>query len=135
MSIWFGLENGLPTADMSPEELAPTSQLQLQWPKWGQYFETKGKSGEAPDMEIAVELARLNETWLNASTRQERENIWRRMLQIHRDMLFSIGIVSGVLQPVVAKRELMNVPVKAVYNWDPGAQFGVYRPDTFWFAK
>tara|TARA_A100001037_G_scaffold92610_1_gene84022 strand:- start:18459 stop:20357 length:1899 start_codon:yes stop_codon:yes gene_type:complete len=135
MSIWFGLENGLPTADMSPEELAPTSQLQLQWPKWGQYFETKGKSGEAPDMEIAVELARLNETWLNASTRQERENIWRRMLQIHRDMLFSIGIVSGVLQPVVAKRKLMNVPVKAVYNWDPGAQFGVYRPDTFWFAK
>ena len=135
MSIWFGMENGLPTAEMSPEELAPTSQLQLQWPKWGQYFETKGKSGEALDMEVVVELARLNDTWLNAVTRQERESVWRRMLQIHRDMLFTIGIVSGVLQPVVAKRNLMNVPTKAVYNWDPGAQFGVYRPDTFWFAK
>ena len=135
MSIWFGMENGLPTAEMSPEELAPTSQLQLQWPKWGQYFETKGKSGEALDMEVVVELARLNDTWLNAVTRQERESVWRRRLQIHRDMLFTIGIVSGVLQPVVAKRNLMNVPTKAVYNWDPGAQFGGYRPDTFWFAK
>ena len=37
MSIWIGLENGIPTADMSPEELAPTSQQQLQWPKWGQF--------------------------------------------------------------------------------------------------
>ncbi len=135
MSIWFGLENGLPTAEMSPEELAPTSQLQLQWPKWGQHFETKGKSGEALDMEVAIELARLNNTWLNASTMHERESVWRRMLQIHRDKLFTIGIISGVLQPVVAKRNLMNVPKKAVYNWDPGAQFGVYRLDTFWFAK
>ena len=135
MSIWFGLENGLPTADMSPEELAPTSQLQLQWPKWGQYRETKGKSGEPPDMEVAVELARLNEEWLNASATQDRERIWQRMLQIHRDMLFSIGIVAGVLQPVVARKNLMNVPAKAVYNWDPGAQFGVYQPDTFWFAE
>jgi len=38
----------LPTADNSPDELAPTSQLQLQWPKFGQYYETGGKSGEAP---------------------------------------------------------------------------------------
>lgn len=135
MSIWFGLENGLATADTSPRELAPTSQLQLQWPKWGQYFETKGKSGEPPDMAVATELARLNEEWLSALTTGERERIWQRMLGIHRDMLFSIGIVSGVLQPVVARRELMNVPAKAVYNWDPGAHFGVYRPDTFWFAR
>ena len=87
----------------------------------GQYFETKGKSGEPPDMASAVELARLNEEWLGAASTKDREQVWQRMLQIHRDMLFSIGIVSGVLQPVVAKRNLMNVPEKAVYNWDPGA--------------
>ena len=27
-----------------------------------------------------------------------------------------------------------NIPVKAIFNWDPGAHFGMYRPDTFWFA-
>ena len=30
---------------------------------------------------------------------------------------------------------LRNVPEKGIYNWDPGAFFGLYRPDTFWFAK
>ena len=43
MSVWTGLENALPTADMSPWELAPISQMQLMWPKWGQYIETKGR--------------------------------------------------------------------------------------------
>ncbi|MEM9439762.1 MAG: ABC transporter substrate-binding protein, partial [Pseudomonadota bacterium] len=51
MSIAYGLENGIPTADMSPWEFAPTSQFdQYQWPKWGQHWETKGAAGEAPDM-------------------------------------------------------------------------------------
>jgi peptide/nickel transport system substrate-binding protein len=27
------------------------------------------------------------------------------------------------------------VPEEAVYNWEPGAHFGVYRPDTFWFEQ
>src|SRR5204863_2881336 len=32
MSIFKGLENGIATPEMTPEELAPTSQQQLQWP-------------------------------------------------------------------------------------------------------
>ena len=28
-----------------------------------------------------------------------------------------------------------NVPQEAIYNWDPGAEFGIYRPDTFWFER
>jgi peptide/nickel transport system substrate-binding protein len=40
MSIWAGTENALVTADMPPDEFAPTSPQQLQWPKWGQYIET-----------------------------------------------------------------------------------------------
>ena len=134
MSVWSGLENGLATADMSPEELAPTSQLQLQWPKWGQYFETKGKMGSPPNIEGATDLSNLNAEWLNAETIKHREKIWRSMLEIHRDMMFSIGIISGVPQPVVSSSNLVNVPQKAVYNWDPGAQFGIYKPDTFWFS-
>ena len=47
MSIWYGIENGIPTADMSPAEFAPTNQQQLQWPKWGQYYETKGSGRRA----------------------------------------------------------------------------------------
>lgn len=134
MSIWSGLENGLPTADLSPDELAPTAQIQLQWPKWGQYNETKEQAGEPIDMPEAQELMALNEAWRTASTAEERTEIWHKILKIHEDQVFSIGIISGTLQPVVVSDSLRNVPEEGIYNWDPGAHFGIYRPDSFWFA-
>jgi peptide/nickel transport system substrate-binding protein len=48
--------------------------------------------------------------------------------------VYSIGIVAGVKQPVVAARTLRNLPRQGIHNWDPGAFFGMYRPDTFWFT-
>jgi peptide/nickel transport system substrate-binding protein len=135
MSVWSGIENGIANADVSPEELAPTNQQQLQWPKFGQHYETSGKSGEAPDIAEVAELLKLNTAWRNATTRDERTKIWHRMLQIHSEQQFVIGVVNGVSQPVVVRNTLRNVPEKGIYNWDPGAFFGIYRPDTFWFAK
>ena len=134
MSVWSGLENGVPTPDLSPEELAPTSQQQLQWPKWGQHYQTMGKAGQPVDMNSAQELARLNADWRFADNRQAKEDIWRKMLKIHADEVFSIGLICGVPQPVVVSNRLRNVPEEAIYNWNPGAFFGIYRPDTFWFA-
>ena len=133
MSVWSGLENGLPTPDMSPSALAPTEQVQLQWPKWGQHFESSGRLGEPPDLPPAQELLALNRRWLTATGRDERRAIWKRMLEIHADQVFTIGVIAGVRQPVVVRNSLRNVPVTGFYNWDPGAQFGIYRPDTFWF--
>jgi hypothetical protein len=26
------------------------------------------------------------------------------------------------------------VPQEAIFNWEPGAQLGLHRPDTFWFT-
>ena len=135
MSIWSGLENGVATPAFSPQELAPTSQQQLMWPKWGQHFETSGKMGEAPEMPLVQELLQLSAEWIEATDIKRREAIWHRMLEIHSDQVFSIGVVSGVKQPVVVKHGLMNVPEKGIYNWDPGAHFGIYRPDTFWFDR
>jgi peptide/nickel transport system substrate-binding protein len=135
MSIWYGLENGIPTAEMSPNEFVPTSQQQLQWPKWGQHFETKGAAGEPPDEPEAQKLLELFKAWRNAGDAEERSAIWHDILQIYSDQIYSIGLISGVLQPVAVRRNLHNVPKEAVYNWEPGAQFGVYRPDTFWFEQ
>lgn len=135
VSIWFGFENGLPTPGMSPAELAPTTQQSLQWPKWGQFYETNGKAGEAPDIPAAQELAKLNDAWLKSTESGERAAIWHKMLRIHAREMFTIGIVSGVMQPVVISGKLRNLPEEGIYNWDPGAMFGIYRPDTFWFDK
>lgn len=135
MSVWSGWDNGLPTADTPPDELAPTNQVQLQWPKFGQYFETRGKNGEAPDMPEVKELMALYRGWMASGSREERARVWHRMLEIHADEQFIIGIVAGVPQPVVVRDTLMNLPAKGFYNWDPGALFGIYHPDAFWFKK
>jgi peptide/nickel transport system substrate-binding protein len=135
MSIWSGLENGVASAASNPEELAPTSQQQLMWPKWGQYYDTSGKMGQAPDMPEARELSRLAAAWIETADPARKEQIWHRMLAIHADQVYSIGVVSGVQQPVVVKHGVKNVPRDGIYNWDPGAHFGIYRPDTFWLDR
>jgi peptide/nickel transport system substrate-binding protein len=133
MSVWGGLENGLPIPSMSPSDLAPTRQDMYQWPKWGQYHETNGTVGEAPDLPAAKKLMELNAQWLASPNAEERRKVWEMMLDIRADEAFTIGIVAGVPQPVVINKKLRNVPKKGIYNWDPGAHFGIYHPDTFWF--
>lgn len=135
MSIWFGVENGLATPDSSPSEFAPTSQSQLQWPKWGQFLETSGRSGLKIDMPVPKQLMTLYVKWRRSRNSAEREDVWRQMLAIHADQVYSLGLISGVLQPVVVSETLHNVPKTGIYNWDPGAHFGIYRPDTFWFSE
>jgi peptide/nickel transport system substrate-binding protein len=56
------------------------------------------------------------------------------MLEINADQVFSIGLIAGVPQPVAVRDRLNNVPQEAIYNWEPGAQLGIHRPDTFWFT-
>jgi len=134
MTAWSGWDTGIPTADMSPDELAPTRQA-LNWPKWGNYFETAGKIGEAPDMAVAKELLKLDASWNAAKTTAERKAAWEKMLAIHAAQQFIIGTVSGVMQPVVVSNRLKNVPKNGVFSWDPGAQFGMYRMDEFWLSR
>ena len=133
MSVWFGLENGIPSADSNPTGLAPTSQQHLQWPKWGQHFETGGKSGQQIDLPEAQQLFDLNKAWAAADSASDKAALWHKMLDIYTDQVFTIGVVSRVPQPILVRSNLRNVPSKAIYNWDPGAHFGIYRPDTFWF--
>ena len=113
IAIWFGYENGAATPDMSPAELAPTSQQSYHWPKWGQYYETRGFAGEPIDLEPARDLFELNTAWYASATRAEREAIWHKMLKIHAEQVFTIGIISGVPQPIVVSNRLRNVKPRA----------------------
>ena len=134
MSVWSGLENALPTADMAPSDLVPTDQNQLQWSKWGEHFQTSGSLGQEPDMPVAKELLDLYKKWRYAKTTEERREVWHEILSIYNDQVFSIGTINGVPQPIVVSADLKNVPEKAVYSWNPGAFFGIYKPDTFWLS-
>lgn len=132
MSVWTGLPNAIPSADMSPAQLAPTSQQQLQWSKWGKHYETGQE--QAPDMPAAQQLLRLNQQWRDATSTEQRESIWLQMLDIYSDNVFTIGTVTRLLQPIVVSTKLRNVPREGLWNWEPNAYFGVYRPDRFWLA-
>ena len=134
MTIWYGLENGVPTADMSPTSFVPVNQYdQPQWPKWGQYFETRGEAGEAPDEPVPMQLLELYGEWRMAADRAGREAAWREILELYAPECYTIGLIANVLQPVAVRTTLRNVPEEAIYNWEPHAQIGIYRPDTFWF--
>ena len=134
MSMWPITANALAHPGMSPQDFAPTSKMQYQWPKWGRHFQSGGKSGEAPDIEPAKQLLALYKQWQSSSDAGEQERIWRRILEIHADQVFVIGIVNGTLRPVVVANRLHNIPKHGVYHWDPGAYFGIYKPDTFWYG-
>ncbi len=134
-SVWYGWDNGIPTADTSPEYLAPTQQEFLAWPKWGQYHQTGGEAGEAPDLKEAQQLLSYAERWHNSTSEEERTKVWKSMLEIHAEQLYGIGIVAETPQPIVVSRKLRNVPEAAVWAWQPGAHFGVHRPDEFFFAS
>ncbi|MBT5434578.1 MAG: ABC transporter substrate-binding protein [Alphaproteobacteria bacterium] len=134
MSIWFGSENGVPSADMSPWEFAPSTQQLFQWPRWGQYFETGGEAGVPIDMDQPARLMELYLTWRTATSQEERQAIWQEMLEINAQGVYSIGLVAGTLQPIVVSNRMRNVPGDALFNWDPGAQFGMYQPETFFFV-
>jgi len=135
MSIWAGYENAMPTANMSPGEFAPTRQTSLQWSKWGQHYETSGMAGEAPELPAARQLLELHEEWFRVGKGPERERIWHEILDLHADNVFTIGLISGVLQPVVVVDNLRNVPEVGIYNWNPGSHLGIYMPDTFWLDQ
>ena len=86
-------------------------------------------------MALPEELLSLYQNWIEAESRREKEIIWHRILEIHADQVYSIGLVAQIPQPVVVSNRLRNVPKEAIYNWDPGAQFGIYRPDCFWLEQ
>jgi peptide/nickel transport system substrate-binding protein len=133
MAVWQGYDNGVPGPDIEPDELAPTSPMQLQWPQWGLWVETGGRQGEAIDDPAAKELLDLYRQWRRSATREERRTIWEKMLRIEAEQVFTIGIVSETLQPVAVSNRLRNVPEKGLYSFAPGAFFGIYQPDSFWF--
>ncbi|MEL7465677.1 MAG: ABC transporter substrate-binding protein [Pseudomonadota bacterium] len=135
MPVWYGWNNGVPTADASPSALAPVDQTNFSWPMWGQHFQTKGVSGEPPATPAAQRLLELFDRWSSATSNSEKAAIWEEMLEIHADQVMAIGVVAGAPQPVIVSSRLRNFPEKAVYAWEPAAHLGAYRIDELFYAE
>ncbi len=134
MSIDRGLDNAVPTAEFEPSDLAPTTDAQYQWPRWGLYTQSSGHEGEAVDLPEATALLDLYHDWRHSSNADQQREVWTKMLQINADQVFSIGIVNGTRQPVVISKRMRNVPEAGLFAFEPGSFFGIYMPDTFFYA-
>ncbi|GIT87630.1 MULTISPECIES: ABC transporter substrate-binding protein [Roseobacter] len=132
-AVWFGWDNGLPQPYTPPEYLAPKHQEFFAWPKWGQYYQTGGEVGEAPDMPAPKRLMQLSYDWSHTTDPALRSEIWREMLAIHADNQFGIGILAQAPQPIVVSERLRNVPETGKWAWDPGSHFGIHRIDEFYY--
>ncbi len=132
IAVSKGLDNGIATPDMSPAEFVPITQDHLQWPKWGQHYETRGRSGEAPDMPAGKKLMELYRAWYDAPDTAARAKVWKQILEIHAEQVFTLGTVSAIPQPVVVNKRLHNLPKEGVYSWYPGSFFGTYHLDHVW---
>lgn len=130
-----GLDLALPTAEMSPAELAPTRQDNYGWPRWGQHHETHGTAGEICDIPQARALGELYERWLGTASDAEQTRIWKDMLKNHAENQWSIGTVAGAIQPIVVKNGLRNLPERAVYSWEPTSMLGIYRIDELYWDQ
>ncbi|MBO0664154.1 ABC transporter substrate-binding protein [Jiella sp. CQZ9-1] len=138
MSVWSGLDNGLPTPDTDPAEIAPSTAEQMEWPGFGMWVETHGTGGDKPQdtqaLKPLLKLIALRKAWIDSLDEAEKTTIWHEALKIFANQVYTIGIVSGVDQLVVVSDKLKGVPERGVYNFDPGAFFGMYHPDSFYFA-
>ncbi len=77
--------------------------------------------------------AEIYETRGGVTVTRQRREIWRQMLRINAEQLFTIGVINSTLQPIVVSKDLNNVPEQGLYSFEPGAFLGRYLPDTFWF--
>lgn len=86
-------------------------------------------------MPEVLELSELYQKWGDSELASDRAEIWAKMLEIRGDQVFSIGTVSGALQPVVRARKLRNLPGKGLYGFQPLSFLGAYLPDTFFYEE
>ncbi|MCP4010384.1 MAG: ABC transporter substrate-binding protein [Proteobacteria bacterium] len=135
ISMFSGIDNGLPSAAMSPEEFAPVNQSQLQWSQWGQFHETNGEKGQEVDLPEAQRLMELYQKWQDSAEIGDKQRIWGEILSIHSEQVYTLGIINRVPQPVVVSDRLKGVPVEGTYSWSPTSFFGLYHPDTFWINE
>src|SRR5262249_11154638 len=90
-----GLDNRLPTAESTSVELAPVDQNDREWPNWGQFWQSRGVSGQAPDTPEGKAMLELLGRWTAAIDDASRRQVWEQMLALYTDQVFTIGTVAA----------------------------------------
>ena len=133
MSVWAGVDNGAPTAGFQPAGIRAERSLPTAMADVGHLRQHPGHGGRED------RRSRPRRSWSISTISgwpqrisRPRHKLWNEILDIHADQVFSIGIVTATLVPVVVSNKLHNVPAEGISSFDPYGYFGVYEMDSFW---
>ncbi len=87
------------------------------WPLWETWFITDGREGEEP-MEDARNLQLWWEEMMGEPDQERRIELGKKILASQAENLWSIGTIGEAPYPVLANKDLVNVPEFGLWTWD-----------------
>ncbi len=87
------------------------------WPLWSDWVATDGEDGEEPPEDIK-HLIDLRARVLREPDADERHAIITEILEIQAENLWAIGTVGLSPRPIIANKNLGNVPEENLWAWD-----------------
>ncbi len=133
MTVAQGLDNGVPTADMSPKELAPTTDDQMHWPLWGFITCPAAVMARHPTCRRRSPFPNFLPAGAALQASRSESASGTKCCISTQIRCFTIGTVNSTLQPVAHSSLLKKRAQRRALRFDPLSYLGVYMPDTFWY--
>ena len=86
-------------------------------PKWEQWWNTKGDSGEEPPEEIKEYYQRLEDMMYLTSGTQEYVDHMHAIFDLHSENVYQIGTVGMMGRVIPLNKKLKNVPLEDGRLW------------------
>jgi peptide/nickel transport system substrate-binding protein len=114
VAVWGGAAGQIPTLD--PRWFVPIDTNNWNAPAYGRWYMTQGKAGERPPPKLqeAMDLWSQIERTVN---RDEHKRLFRLLLELNYENLWTIGMVGARPSIVVVDNRFRNVPEVAVSAW------------------
>ncbi|NLS79812.1 MAG: ABC transporter substrate-binding protein [Chloroflexi bacterium] len=100
---------------------------------WARWYESGGKSGEEPTGDV-MKTVELYEQIKDTTDFEEQKRLFRQMLELNKENLWTIGICTSPPEVALVKNNCRNVPEEAVSDW-PLCTPGNTAPDQFFFKS
>lgn len=103
------------------------------WPLWGTWLDTAGEEGEEPPEQIK-ELRGWWDEMMFSPDDDRRAELADKILGAQAENLWTIGTISYAPFPVVASRDMRNVPEQGYWTWD-SHWTPAWSPEHFWLDR
>jgi peptide/nickel transport system substrate-binding protein len=124
IGIWTGAFDVNPM--LNPSLYLPYKRSAAKWaPDYALWHESGGKKGTEPPP--GSDVRKVIDIWdhlVTTVTQEEHVQLFHQILEIAMDNMWTIGVCTPPIQPVIVKNNFRNVPEKAISTYgllSPGA--------------